>query len=114
MNIDGHIKELIMDEVHNIIDKLRGELKIQIINQNKPFLTVEDFSTLTGLKKSTIYQYCSDGKISYFRPTGKHTFFTWEAIQEFIMNEKHYMKSNSEIKRKVQTEFINNHIKLKG
>lgn len=108
------MNQMILAVVDGRISEIRDEVKKEILVQNKPFLTVSDVSELTGLQKTTIYKYCSEGKIGFYRPTGKHTFFTWDNIREFVLSEQSYNKAKSEIRRKVQTEFINNQIKLKG
>ncbi|TAL67469.1 MAG: DNA-binding protein [Bacteroidetes bacterium] len=107
-NIEILLNQLIVAVVEGRICEMKAELKKKILIENKPWLTVDDFSNLTGLKRATIYKYCSEGKIGFYRPTGKHTFFTMENVREFILNEKHYNRAKSEIRRKVESEYILN------
>lgn len=106
-DITSIIQQMIKSEVESHILELKEQMKKVILIENKPILTIDDFVELTGLKKPTIYKYCSEGKIGYYRPTAKQTFFTWENISDFILNEKYYSPAKSEIKRKVESKFMN-------
>jgi len=106
-DITAILIQMILAVVDDRLSEIKENIKKQILMENKPFLTVEDVSNITLLKKSTIYRYCSEGKIGYYRPTGKHTFFTWDSIREFILNQQFFSEAKSEIRRKVQSQFIN-------
>jgi excisionase family DNA binding protein len=82
------------------------QMKKQIIFENKPFLTLSDVCEITGLSKSTIYTYITDGKISYYKPTGKNLFFKWDDIRSFIMDDGYYFKSKGKLRIEAETEYM--------
>jgi excisionase family DNA binding protein len=105
-DINNVMTQMILAVVEGRISEIKAALKNELLFENKPWLTVEDFSNLTGLKRATIYRYCSEGRIGFYRPTGRHTYFTMGNVREFILNQKNYSAAHSEICRKVKTEHI--------
>jgi excisionase family DNA binding protein len=98
--------KMIDDRIESSKEKIEETLRHKILVENKPVLTVDDLCQLTGLKKSSVYRLCSLGKIGHYRPTPKLTLFTWQNVNDFLLNERCYIKSKSEIRRKIQSDII--------
>jgi excisionase family DNA binding protein len=97
----------LMEEVANEMLVMKfDEIKKQVISENKPFLTLNEVCEATGLSKSTLYSYINEGKISYYKPTGKNLFFSWSDVLSFIMDERHYFKSKGKLRIEAETEYL--------
>ena len=104
--IDSYLNQAINEVVDARINEMKSMLKKDLIEENKPFLTLTDVCSLTGLSSSTIYSYVSLGKISYYKPAGKQIYFKYDDVVKFIMNEKHYYKSKSALISDAETMYI--------
>jgi predicted DNA-binding transcriptional regulator AlpA len=100
------LNQMILAAVESHVHQIKDDLKKQILVENKPFLTIDDLIELTGLQKSTIYNYMSDGLITFYKVNSKKVFFRLQDIENFIFSEKH--KSKLELKQEALNEYLKN------
>jgi excisionase family DNA binding protein len=81
-------------------------LEALILNQNilrKTFLTIDEAAIYIGLEKTTLYRYCSDGKLDYYKPNKKNVYFRRTDLDDFL--EKSKQKSKRTIDNEVDDYF---------
>ena len=61
------------------------EVKKAVILANKKVLTIDELVEYTGIPKTTIYAYTSQGEIPHTR-RGKRLFFDRERIDGWLLN----------------------------
>jgi len=66
--------------------------------KESPFLTLPEASEYLKLAKQTIYQYCHNKIIPYYKPNNRNIYFRKTDLDNFILNKDNFFKSNSQIK----------------
>lgn len=97
---------MIQEIVSDCIQEIEANLVKKIISENKPFLTMEDVVELTGLKRSTIYTYLNEGKLTHYKISNKKIFFRLEDVNQFIFSRKNLRTSKTELKQEALTKYI--------
>ena len=100
------INQMILAAVESHVHQIKEDLKKQILVENKPFLTIDDVIELTGLQKSTIYNYMSEGLITFYKVNSKKVYFKMQDIEDFIFSAKH--KSKLQLKQEALNEYLKN------
>ncbi|WP_460572356.1 helix-turn-helix domain-containing protein [Flaviaesturariibacter terrae] len=69
--------------MNKIIEELR---RIQLLlTCQKEMLNLEEFCSYTGFSKQHAYHLTSNGKIKFYRPSGKMIYFRLDEVNEFLM-----------------------------
>lgn len=74
----------------NMLTKIEAK-----IIASKPILTFNEVVAYTGLSKSYLYKMTSAGIIPHSKPNGKQLYFSKDAIDAWLMNNK--VKTQNEI-----------------
>ncbi len=80
LNMITMMNQMILEVVNGCINDIEDKLKTDILVKNNSILTVDDVVRITGLKKSSVYNYMNDGLISYYKLNNKKVFFKIEDI----------------------------------
>ena len=105
-NITTILNQMILANVNGCINEIEENLKKKIIFENKPFLTIDDVVELTGLKKSSLYNYMNQGLLSFYKINNKKVFFKMDDISNFIFNKKNYYNSKTEMRQEALNEYL--------
>lgn len=69
------------------------------------FLTIPEASEYLSITKQTLYQYCNNRVIPYYKPQGV-IYISKEDLDNFIFNKDHYFRSNSQIESKATSDLV--------
>ena len=105
-NMTTIMNQMILEVVNGCIFEIEAKLKNDILVKNNPILTVDDVVKITGLKRSSVYNYMNDGLISYYKLNNKKVYFKIEDINNFIFNKKNYCKAKNELKQEALKEYL--------
>ncbi len=97
---------MIQDIVDERIQDIEANLVKKILIKNSPVLTVENVVELTGLKRSTIYTYMNEGKLTHYKISNKKVYFRLEDITSFIFNRENLRTSKTELKQEAFKEYL--------
>jgi excisionase family DNA binding protein len=66
-------------------------------NIERSFLPLKEAATYLGIKKSTLYAYCQQRIIKFFKVRNRKIYFLIEDLNNFVLNEENLVKSKSQI-----------------
>jgi len=81
------------NDLHEITDKL-SEIRNMLIDNKKPFLSIDEASQYLGISKNTLYGYTSKGILPFYKMQGRKIYFRIRDIDEFVLNENNKVKNN--------------------
>lgn len=64
----------------------KKETSIEVTEKN--FFSLEEAALYLSLAKSTLYKFTSLGKITYYKPNGKHILFQREDLDKWVLGGK--------------------------
>jgi excisionase family DNA binding protein len=65
--------------------------------KKRKFLTLAEAAEYLGLQKSTLYSYCKQRLIRFYKVRNRRNYFLKEDLDNFIINESNLVKSQSQI-----------------
>lgn len=77
-----------MTKLQNFVEKTNDQFE---------FISVDQFSNLTGLSKSYVYHLTSKGKLKHYKPFGKKIFFKLSDVHDLF--ERNSISSSDEIEQ---------------
>ena len=95
------------DEQFNqiILEKL-DSIQKNLVEKEKPFLSIDEASKYLGISKNTLYGYTSKGIIPYFKPQNIKILFEVNELNKFVLNRKNRISSNREIEEIAVTKIV--------
>jgi len=72
----------------------------------KEYLTIDEFCSVTGYSKSSVYKFTSKRLLGFFKPSGKRILISKQQLSDFLT--KNRFKSQDEFKEESlskQTKF---------
>ena len=81
------MEQLKQETMNKLIEKI-DKLEAGLIHQQKSFLTLNEVSTYTGLKKSYLYYLTSTGGIPCYKPNGKILYFKKSELDGWMLSNR--------------------------
>lgn len=69
------------------------------IERSKEFLNTEQTARYLGISKSTLYGWCHQNAIRYYKVRGRRNFFKIKDVDDFVLNDKNLVKTKREIEQ---------------
>lgn len=91
--MENLIKQLELQE--NRLKKIES-----LLSQSKRVLNLNEVCELTGLSKSTLYKFTSDGIIPHYKQA-KHLYFNRKEVEDWLLSERGFYRK--EIKQQAAT-----------
>lgn len=76
------------------------------MQQERPFITMEQASDYLGLSKSTLYSYTSRNLIPFYKLHNRKIYFKLEELDNFILNEANRVNTAEEIEQQAATRLL--------
>jgi len=100
---DQHIKipSAVVSVNRKVLEHSRGskQSKINMSDEKKPFLSIDEAAEYLDLKKATLYSYTSR-KIIPFRKVRRKIYFDRNELNNFVLKKENKILSNDEIEQK--------------
>ena len=95
------------DEQFNqiILEKL-DLIQKNLVEKEKPFLTIDEASKYLCISKNTLYGYTSKGILPFYKPQNRKIFFKVDDLNQFVLDKKNKRISQVEIDEKAVTMIV--------
>lgn len=74
----------------------------EVCRNERSFLPLADAAIYLGLQKSTLYAYCSQRLLKFYKVRNRKIYFLKEDLDNFILNEQNLVKSQKQIEEEAQ------------
>lgn len=71
--------------------------KNHILKEEKNFVSLTEAAEYLDLQKSTLYAYCRQRLIPFYKVNGRKNYFLRQDLDNFIINDRNLVKSQRQI-----------------
>ncbi len=94
------------DRFNQIILEKLDLIQKNLVEKEKPFLTIDEASNYLGISKNTLYGYTSKGILPFYKPQNRKIFFKIDDLNQFVLDKKNKRISQVEIDEKAVTMIV--------
>jgi len=98
-------------KLNKILDKAH-ELGLQMVDYNKPFISIEEATKYLNVKKHTIYGWTHNNKLPYYK-AGRRIYFSIDELNNWVLSKDNKIRSRDEIKSLAATKIVVDNMRRK-
>jgi len=93
--------------ISELKDLIRQVVKEEIeVQGRKPFMDIGETAKYLGISINTLYAWNNENRIAYYKPDGKKNYYKLEDLENYVLNDKHRVKSHEEFKTEMTTQMV--------